>query len=343
MAEPQDPIRTELAGGVGRVTLNRPTALNALTTPMVQRLGEVLEAWRERPLSAVVIDSSSSKAFCAGGDIRAVRQNTLDGEQQRSESFFATEYELNHALATYPLPLVSLIDGICMGGGLGLSVHGNFRVVTENAQLAMPETSIGFFPDVGASYFLSRLPGSLGMYLGLTGKRIGPADAVHTGLATHLTTSRDIAEIVPALRGRRSESVDVVLRQFCTPGAPESGELAQRRALIDWCFGAPSLANVLDRLEQCDEAWASEQFRTLERACPQSLHVTFELISRARESDLASCLDAELVAARRITATPDFVEGVRAALVDRDLRPVWSTTLEDQLRGSSTDAVAAGG
>ncbi|QUH04160.1 enoyl-CoA hydratase/isomerase family protein [Saccharopolyspora erythraea] len=343
MAESEEFIRTELEGGVGRITLNRPAALHALNLPMVERLGEVLEAWREEPLSAVVIDSSGSKAFCAGGDIRAIQQNTLNGKQECNKSFFATEYKLNYTLATYSRPLVSLIDGICMGGGLGVSVHGHFRVATEATQLAMPETSIGFFPDVGASFFLSRLPGSLGMYLGLTGTRIGPADALYTGLATHLTSSRDIDGIVPALRNRGSKSVDMVLRSFCKPNPVSSSELAKRRSAIDWCFGAPSLALILNRLEQHGEVWSAEQHEVLKKACPQSLQVTFDLISQARELDLAACLEAELTAACYITKTPDFIEGVRAALVDKDRRPKWSTSLDDQKLAIFLNAADSGG
>ncbi|MFI1488290.1 enoyl-CoA hydratase/isomerase family protein [Streptomyces sp. NPDC020747] len=178
-------VLADVHRGVGRILLNRPKALNALTTDMVVAIDGALAGWERTSLSAVVLASTSTKAFCAGGDIRTIREHSLAGDAEASERFFASEYRLNARIAEYPVPVVSLIDGLCMGGGLGLSVHGSFRVVTEGAVLAMPETGIGFFPDVGASYFLPRLPGAIGMYLGLTGHRLDAADALYTGLATH--------------------------------------------------------------------------------------------------------------------------------------------------------------
>jgi len=157
-----DGVRVRVESGIGRITLDRPAALNALTTPMVRAIDDTLAAWSGQG-GAVLIDSSSPKAFCAGGDIRAIRENALAGDLSASETFFTTEYTMNTRIAAYEAPIVSFIDGICMGGGMGLSIHGAFRLVTDKAVLAMPETAIGFFPDVGASYFLSRLPGSIGI------------------------------------------------------------------------------------------------------------------------------------------------------------------------------------
>jgi enoyl-CoA hydratase len=204
-------IRDELDGTLGRIVLDRPKTLNALTLPMVVRLEQILDDWRDRPLSAVVIESSDKRAFCAGGDIHGIRQNTLDGRPGDSELFFATEYRVNATLAAYPHPVVSLIDGVCMGGGIGLSVHGAFRIATEAAMFAMPETAIGFFPDVGGSYFLSRLPAAVGMYLGLTGARFDAGDALHVGLATHFCAAASLQKIPELLRTGRPQ---------CRPGAP---------------------------------------------------------------------------------------------------------------------------
>lgn len=315
-------LRIERDGGLGRIVLDRPKALNALTLPMVRELERVLLDWRDQPLSAVLIESSDKRAFCAGGDIRGIRQNTLDGRHTLSEQFFATEYRVNAILADYPHPVVSLIDGVCMGGGLGLSVHGPFRVVTEAAVLAMPETAIGFFPDVGASFFLPRLPGAVGMYLGLTGTRLGAADALEFGLATHFCHSNLLGEIPGLLRTRGRRSVDEVLRSISSVPAAPSGH----RDEIDDAFGASSVEQILERLRASGSAWAREQLRTLNRMSPQSLALTFHLLTRGRERNLAGCLAAELRAARYVTRTADFIEGVRAALVDKDRTPVWSDT-----------------
>ncbi|MET7542294.1 enoyl-CoA hydratase/isomerase family protein [Streptomyces sp. NPDC005507] len=316
-------LRTERDGSLGRIILDRPKALNALTLDMVRELEAALLAWRSEPLAAVTIESSDTRAFCAGGDIRTVRQNTLDGQQQLSLQFFATEYRVNALIADYPHPVVSLIDGICMGGGMGLSVHGPFRVVTEAALLAMPETSIGFFPDVGATHFLPRLPGAVGMYLGLTGTRINAADALDLGLATHFCPSARLAEIPDLLRARGRHSVDEVLNTVCS-APPAHAELSERRTAIDHVFAADSIDTIQRRLRAVDDPWLHEQAHTLDTVSPQSLALTFDLISRGKERNLATCLTAELRAALHTVNSPDFLEGVRAALVDKDRSPHWA-------------------
>ena len=187
-------VLASLEGRVGRIVLNRPKALNALDLDMIRTCTRALEQWRDDPHAhAVMIEGAGDRAFCAGGDIRAVRQFHLQGRTDQVEAFFSEEYALNFMIATWPKPYIALIDGICMGGGIGLSVHGAYRVATEHALFAMPETGIGFFPDIGATYVLPRLPGRLGTYLALTGARLQGADAVHAGLATQFTPSRIIA------------------------------------------------------------------------------------------------------------------------------------------------------
>ena len=192
-------------GRIGRILMNRPKALNALDIGMIRGIATALEQWRNDPhVHAVVIEGAGERAFCAGGDIIAVRQASMERRHQDVEAFFAEEYALNAEIAAYPKPYIALIDGICMGGGIGVSVHGAYRVASEHAMFAMPETAIGFFPDVGASYFLPRLPGSIGMYLALTGARVLGADAVHSGLATHFVPRAKIAGLSAALaQGRR--------------------------------------------------------------------------------------------------------------------------------------------
>lgn len=317
-------VRIERDGTLGRIVLDQPKSLNALTLEMVAAIERALLDWLPQPLSAVIIESSDERAFCAGGDIRAIRQNTLEGRHDVSERFFATEYRVNALLADYPHPVISLIDGICYGGGVGLSVHGPFRVVTESATLAMPETGIGFFPDVGASYFLPRLPGAIGTYLGLTGTRLGAADALAVGLATHYCPSDMIGELPELLRCRGGRSVDEVLRSACsTPSAP--AVLSDHRRAIDQIFGARSVAQIRRGLEVADTAWASGHLQVLDRMSPQSLDLTFDLLTRGRERKLIACLTAELRAVHHVTHSFDFIEGVRAALVDKDRSPAWST------------------
>jgi enoyl-CoA hydratase/carnithine racemase len=316
-------ILADVHRGVGRILLNRPKALNALTTDMVVAIDRALAAWEHTPLSAVVLASTSTKAFCAGGDIRTIREHSLAGDAEASERFFASEYRLNARIAEYPVPVVSLIDGVCMGGGLGLSIHGAFRVVTERAVLAMPETGIGFFPDVGASYFLPRLPGALGMYLGLTGHRLDAADALYTGLATHFVPTERLEAVGDALADSPGDPVDVVLNRLAGRSPVAGSRLAEARGDVDRAFGAPSLGEIEKRLRHLDTPWAADALVALESASPQSLEITHALLARGRQLTLRECLDAELALARTTIRTPDFLEGVRAALVDKDRTPRW--------------------
>ncbi|MFD5258350.1 enoyl-CoA hydratase/isomerase family protein [Streptomyces bobili] len=322
-------ILTDVHRGVGRILLNRPKALNALTADMVVAIDQVLAGWERTPLSAVVLASTSTKAFCAGGDIRTIREHSLAGAAEASERFFASEYRLNARIAEYPVPVVSLIDGMCMGGGLGLSVHGGFRVVTERAVLAMPETAIGFFPDVGASYFLPRLPGAIGMYLGLTGHRLDAADALYTGLATHFVPADRLDAVTDALADSPGDPVDVVLNRLAGRSPVEESGLAQVRGEVDWAFGAPALGEIEKRLRHLGSPWAAAASLALESASPQSLEITHALLAGGRQHTLRECLAAELALTRTTVRTPDFLEGVRAALVDKDRTPVWRRASPD--------------
>lgn len=313
-------------GGIGLITLDRPQALNALTLPMIESLHRCLDGWERQPGSAVVLQSSSEKAFCAGGDIRAIRQHIVDGQHELAMDFFRREYQLNARLAELETPLVSVIDGICMGGGLGLSVHGAFRIVTDRATLAMPETAIGFFPDVGATYFLSRLPGALGTYLGLTGHRLNASDAVYCGLATHRLN--DIGGLAARL-ARHDGAVDEVLHALVSEAAPTAaGPVEAHRIEIDWCFGAPSVVEIRRRLAQSGSGWSRATEAALDAASPQSLDVTLSALMAGKQQSLRRCLQTELDIASQVIATHDFNEGVRAALVDKDRSPRWADSSE---------------
>lgn len=332
-------VVTRVSGRTGVIELDRPRALNALDLTMVTAMTEALRRWRDDPaVRSVVVRSTSPKAFCAGGDIRAVREAGMRGDDAAVTAYFSAEYALDALVARYPKPYTALLDGFAMGGGLGISVHGSARVVTERAVLAMPETSIGFFPDVGAGYFLPRLPGGVGMYLGLTGARVSGAAAVECGLATHYVPASDLAALEEALTGGAGPGEGEpgardlaaggpceVLERFAV--TPPPSELAGHRAAVDRCFGAhvPDLAGVRERLaaEEADREWAAGTLAALDRASPMSLAVTFDLLRAGAAADLGECLARDLDLARRVARDPDFHEGVRAALVDRDRAPRW--------------------
>ena len=311
-------------GRAGRILLNRPAALNALDLPMIRAISAALAAWRDDPeVHLVVIEGAGERAFCAGGDIRALRQHQLDGDRPPIDTFFTGEYALNAAIAAYPKPYVALIDGVCMGGGIGVSVHAPYRVATEHAIFAMPETAIGFFPDIGASFFLPRLPGRIGVYLGLTGARVRGADAVHAGLATHFTPRAALPALAAALAADG-------IAALATHAAPlPSFTLVPHRAAIDRCFAAPTVPELFARLaaeddDAPDATWAADTLAALRAVSPSALFWTRRLLAEGETRTLAQCLAAEFALGRTTMRHPDFVEGVRAMVVDKDRNPRWS-------------------
>lgn len=310
-------VRAERDGRVGRLTLDRPKALNALDLPMIRVIRQALEAWRGDDAVEAVVVESAGRAFCAGGDIRAVRAQVLAGEMAEAERFFAEEYELNGAIAHYPKPYVSLINGICMGGGLGISVHGSDRIVTEAAALAMPETAIGLAPDIGASFFLPRLRGFLGSYLGLCGARVEGADAVHAGLATAFVP----AEQLPGLSAALAKEGIAAIAHVSATLPPY--RLQPSLAAIEGCFGGDSVPDICARLEALGTPWAAETLAILHRMSPSSLCWSLASIRAGASRSLDECLAAELALVTRIIRLPDFLEGVRAMVVDKDRTPAW--------------------
>jgi enoyl-CoA hydratase len=320
-------IRFDRRGALAVVTLDRQQALNALTLAMAEQLDRRLIAWACDPaIAAVVIRGAGGRAFCAGGDIRAL----FEAGKRRDPyvaSFYRAEYRLNHRIATYAKPYVALIDGIVMGGGVGLSIHGSHRIVTERCQFAMPETGIGFFPDVGGSWFLPRCPGALGTYLGLTGARIAAADLLYCGLATHHLRSGDIGSLIGDLEGAAwsGDPGDVVAgvlaRYRADPGA---AALAQHRAEIDRCFAADSVDGILSRLDAEATSWARDTAAVLRRKSPTSLKVALGQLRRgAQLEDFGAAMRMEYRLSQRFMAAPDFYEGVRAAVIDKDQMPRW--------------------
>jgi enoyl-CoA hydratase len=320
-------IRFERRGPLGVVTLDRSRALNAITLEMFERFEPQLAAWAADPdVRAVAIRGAGERAFCAGGDIRTLYEGGLRGERVASE-LFRVEYRLNRRIKTLPKPYVALIDGIVMGGGVGVSVHGSHRVVTERTVFAMPETGIGFFPDVGGSFFLPRMPGALGMYLGLTGARLKAADCLYAGVGTYYVESVRLADLEAALAEADwvADPADSVANQAIgriagDPGAPP---LAEHRAAIDRCFSGDAVEAILAALAAEGGAWADKTLATLRRASPTSLKVTFEQLRRGAALDFDAAMVMEYRLSQAFMAGHDFYEGIRAVVIDKDNAPAW--------------------
>jgi enoyl-CoA hydratase len=319
-------------GGVGKILLNRPHALNAFTRGMYRLFDARLRAWAADPeVRAVVVEGAGDRAFCAGGDVRAVYEagKGISGDPGYTSVFFAEEYRIIRFLHRYPKPYLTILDGITMGGGAGVSVNGAYRIATEKTMLAMPETSIGLFPDVGATRFLNLCPGQIGRYLGLTGARLEAADALDCGLATHFVPRERVPALTEALErmawvdGGEHSQVEALLGDFAAnPGAPP---LAARRAAIDRCFAGETIEAILAALEAEteDRDWAAETRATLLTKSPTSLRITLRQLVVGRGYDLDDALRLEYRLTQHVMAAHDFYEGVRAALVDKDQQPRW--------------------
>jgi enoyl-CoA hydratase len=317
----QDPhILAEKRGALGLLTLNRPQALNALTPGMVAGIGLALRRWEDDPrIRTVAIQGAGERAFCAGGDIRLVRQSVLAGDDAGAR-FLAGEYRLNASIGAFTKPYVALMHGFVMGGGAGVSVHGSFRLADPDMTFAMPETGIGFVPDIGASHFLSRCPGRLGLYLGLTGARIGAADSQAAGLVDGIVSRDEF----PALLARLAdgEVPQAAAERFLRKLVP--GDLAPHRHRIDTIFAAGSVEAILERLDRDGSAFARDTAQTLRDRSPTSLKLVYRQLRLARGLSLRQCLAMEYRLAMRVIEGNDFREGVRAALVDRDRNPHWN-------------------
>jgi len=313
-------------GSVGRITLNRPKALNALDQGMIEAITAALLAWRDDPeVQAVIVDGAGEKGFCAGGDIRMLAESGKAGDE-RAWRFWRDEYRLNTLIAEYPKPYVALIDGITMGGGVGVSVHGDFRVAGDRTVFAMPETGIGFHPDVGGAYFLPRLPGRLGYWMGLTGARLKAADCLASGVATHYVPSARQGELLARLTRETldhdGERLEAILGEFETDPGPS--DLALSMPLIDAAFDAPDVDAVLARLDAAGDRWSRGQAEILHAKSPTSLELTFEALSRGASLSLREVMAQDLrVSMRCLAPGSDFYEGVRAVILDKDNQPHW--------------------
>jgi enoyl-CoA hydratase len=336
VTEPE--ILFERRGAAGFITMNRPKALNAVTHGMVLALRAQLDDWADDPaITRVVITAAGEKAFSAGGDIRHLYDLGKAGQLTDALQFWRDEYPLNVAIKNYRKPYVALIDGIVMGGGVGVSVHGSHRVAGDRYSFAMPEVSIGFFPDVGATWFLPRMPGELGTYCALTGERFNAADALYAGVATHRIPSARFPALIEGLSG--TVSVDAVLAAFAEPGG--EGPIGTRRHLIDHVFAGHDVEVILGRLDleaatnSADAEWAGKTATLMRAKSPTSLKLALAQVRFGAIHDFETCMRLEMRIVSRIVEARDFYEGVRAVIVDKDNKPTWNPqTLSEVTTGA---------
>jgi enoyl-CoA hydratase len=332
-------VLTSIEGPVGRIRLNRPKALHALTTDMCVAMLDALDAWRADPaIEAVLLDHAEGRGFCAGGDIRMLAESgAADGVAARA--FFHTEYRLNHRLFTYAKPTVAFMDGITMGGGVGIACPCDFRVATENTKFAMPETGIGLFPDVGGGWYLSRLPGRIGQYLALTGHRLDGAECLALGLATHYVPSAALDDA----KARIAADAQAIAATLDAIGEtpPEAKILAQRDA-IDRLFASDVLEDIYAALEADGGDWATQQLATLRTKSPQTMKVSLRLL---HEGQMMATFEDEMrqeyAIGSRVVQRHDFLEGVRAVIVDKDNAPRWDPATPDDVTDHVIDQIFA--
>jgi enoyl-CoA hydratase len=334
-------VIAERRGRLGILTLNRPKALNALSLTMVELLDATLAEWAGDPAIDAVLLRGTGRAFCAGGDVRAI--GGLADPAARAElarRFFGTEYRLNLRIHTYAKPFIALAHGIVFGGGMGVSVHGAFRIVDETTVMAMPETALGLFPDVGATWFLNRCPGRLGLYLGLTGVRLRAADAIWSGLATHFVPAERSTALVDALAelpALNRESISSAIAGYTAD--PGTGDAALRSAGIDAAFAKERLEDVIEGLADGTESWQTEAYAALRRASPTSLRATWRRLLNAPGQTIEEVLADDLRMAVNIVRGHDFAEGVRAILIDKDNTPAWIPATLQDVSAADVDAL----
>ena len=335
----QPEVLTTRTGPIARLTLNRPRALHSLSHAMCDGLAAALLEWRDDPgVELVMLDHApGTRGFCAGGDVVAVRQSVLDDGGTAGRAFFRAEYRLNHLLYTYPKPVIAFMDGVTMGGGVGLALPCRFRVATENTLLAMPEGAIGLFPDVGAGLYLARLRGHLGRFLALTAARLDGAECLWAGLATHYLASDDLDEAKAAIL-REPAAADEILRDLSTP--PPPARLEKNAERIDRLFAAETLEGILVALAADPSDWAAKEWKAVAAKCPTTAKVALRQIATA-PTDFAAEMAREYGLAARMIVRPDFIEGVRAVLVDKDNAPRWDPARPEDVTDAILDAIFA--
>lgn len=334
-------ILTRVEGHAGFISLNRPSALHALTLPMVHAMTQALLAWRaDDAINCVIIDHAEGRGFCAGGDIAFLRDSAINDAGESGRKFFHDEYQLNHLLFTYPKPVVAFMDGITMGGGVGISQPARFRVATENTKFAMPETGIGLFPDVGGGWYLSRLEGRVGQFLALTGSRVAGAGCLSLGLASHYLPSDALAEAKQRITTEDVERIDGILGTLSV--TPPSSQIVETLFQINRHFASDQLEDVLKSLENDETPWAMKELASLRTKSPQTCKVALrQLAKSAHLTDFADNMAMEYRIASRVIVRPDFAEGVRAVIVDKDNAPKWDPATAEEVSDELIDAIFA--
>ena len=332
-------VLTSIEGGIGRIRLNRPKAINALTREMCEAMSAALLQWRTDPaVELVIIDHAEGRGFCAGGDV-VMLQRSGNEDASDAKRFFFAEYRLNHLLFAYPKPTMAIMDGITMGGGVGISQPCDFRIATENTRLAMPETGIGLFPDVGGGWYLSRLPGRVGQFMVLTGARLDGAECHYLNLATHYVEQAGLEELVDRIMkapARAQGALGAAARSV--PGAKIETNLPQ----ITRLFASDRLEEVLAALESEESEWARTELATVRSKSPLSCKVSLRLLAEgANRTSFAEEMKAEYALAGRVVRTHDFREGVRALLIDKDNSPQWNPAAPEEVTDEMLDVLFA--
>lgn len=329
------------SGNLGVITLNRPEVLNSLNHEMIAAMHPKLTEWaHSNTIKAVVIRAVPGRAFCAGGDIRVVYERARQQNPLMTE-FFHAEYQLNRAIYHFPKPYIALLDGITMGGGVGISLHGSHRVATDNIMFAMPETGIGFFPDVGGTYFLPRLPFAMGYYLGLTGARLKVDDCTSLGLATHKTSESALPEIIQALcdtpfQADARQSVTDILAQFSSAPSIKT-DLSKAQADIQHCFQGSTVEEIMQRLQASTQALCQDALKQMQKKSPTSLKVTLKAFNNGKNINFDACMRQEFRLVSRFLLAHDFIEGIRAAIIDKDQTPAWQPSSLAEVPDSSVE------
>ncbi len=342
-------IRIDTANGIGFIGLDRPKAFNALTPPMLRAISEALRHWRhDHATRAVIVYSPHIRAFCAGGDIRFLYDSAKAGDRDAIDAFFTEEYKLNHTIFTFPKPYVAVMNGVTMGGGMGISqdAHhtGGLRLVTQSTKMAMPETRIGLFPDVGASWFLARAPGAIGRYLAATGASMDAADALYARMADAFLDDGALPGLIESLRHQRFlDGVDIVrfieaeTQKFKVSPTLDHCEFAQARTLIDKHFATGNGAAILTSLERDTSQWAERTAAELRERSPLSVDVSLQQVDRAKFSTMAETLRRDLDLMRSTFERGDVVEGIRARIVDKDNQPDWKIARAEEVKAADVD------
>ncbi|MGI9350122.1 MAG: enoyl-CoA hydratase/isomerase family protein [Rhizobiaceae bacterium] len=321
-----DDIHVRKVGPTGRITLTRPEALNAMTYEMCMAIGSALEEWiSDKDVRIVMIDAEGSRSFCSGGDIAELYDTGKAGDFEYGRKFWADEYRIDAMIKNYPKPYVAIMDGIVMGGGVGISAHGSHRIVTENTLFAMPECGIGLAPDVGGNWILSRAPGHVGEYLGSTGARLKAADCIYAGIGDCFVPEAKISDLVEALEDTADLSfIDTFVDDL------EPGNLSLEQGKIDKYFSGETAADIAKSLEASKEEWEAATAKLMRRGCPLSVACAVEIVRLARhESTIEEILKQEYRFTYRSMSHGDFIEGIRAQIIDKDRNPKWNpSTLE---------------